>query len=75
MRHPIYSGVLLGVLGTASVLGECRGLLAFALLLTNYAIKAKKEEQILAARFTDEFREHQSHAGFLLPRLHAHTFD
>jgi len=75
MRHPIYSGVLLGVLGTALVLGEWRGLLAFALLLTNYSIKAKKEERILEARFTDEFREHQRHAGFLLPRLHARTFD
>src|ERR1700757_3065236 len=27
MRHPIYSGVLLGVLGTALVIGEIRGLL------------------------------------------------
>ena len=71
MRHPIYSGVLLGVLGTALVLGKWRGLLAFVLLLTNYSIKAKKEEQILAARFSDEFREHQRHSGFLLPRLHA----
>jgi protein-S-isoprenylcysteine O-methyltransferase Ste14 len=71
MRHPIYSGVLLAVLGTALVLGEWRGLLAFVILLTNYAIKAKKEEQILAARFSEEFREHESRAGFLLPRFHA----
>ena len=71
MRHPIYSGVLLGVLGTAMVLGEWRGLLAFVLLLTNYWVKAKKEERILTARFRDEFREHQSRAGFLLPRLRA----
>jgi protein-S-isoprenylcysteine O-methyltransferase Ste14 len=63
--------VLIGVLGTALVLREWRGLLAFALLLTNYSIKAKKEERILAANFSDEFREHQHHAGFLLPRLHA----
>jgi protein-S-isoprenylcysteine O-methyltransferase Ste14 len=69
MRHPIYSGVLLGVLGTALVLGEWRGLLAFALLLTNYAIKAKREERILADRFRDQFQEHVTHAGFLLPRL------
>jgi protein-S-isoprenylcysteine O-methyltransferase Ste14 len=69
MRHPVYSGVLLGVLGTALLLGECRGLLAFLLLLTNYAIKAKREEQILADRFRDQFQEHLTHAGFLLPRL------
>jgi len=71
MRHPIYSGVLLGVLGTALVLGQWRGLLAFVLLLTNYWIKAKREEQILSSRFSKEFCEHQSRAGFLLPRFRA----
>lgn len=69
MRHPIYSGVLLGVLGTALVLGEWRGLLAFVLLFTNYAVKAKREERILADRFHDQFQEHMTRAGFLLPRL------
>jgi len=69
MRHPIYSGVLLGVLGTALVLGQWRGLLAFIILLINYSIKAKKEEQILSGRFSDQFREHQNLAGFLLPRF------
>jgi protein-S-isoprenylcysteine O-methyltransferase Ste14 len=71
MRHPIYSGVLLGVLGTALVVGEWRGLLAFVMLLTNYAIKAKREEHILATRFSEEFREHESRSGFLLPRFRA----
>jgi protein-S-isoprenylcysteine O-methyltransferase Ste14 len=69
MRHPIYSGVLLGVLSTALVLGEWRGLLAFALLLANYAIKAKREERILADRLHDQFQQHMTHAGFLLPRI------
>lgn len=69
MRHPIYSGVLLAVLGTALALGEWRGLLAFLILLVNYSIKARKEDQILAARFSSEFREHETRAGFLFPRL------
>lgn len=69
MRHPIYSGVLLGVAGTAVALNEVRGVAAFLLLLANYAIKAKKEERILAQQFAEEFTEHQQHAGFLLPRF------
>jgi protein-S-isoprenylcysteine O-methyltransferase Ste14 len=69
LRHPIYSGVLLGVLGTAMVLGEWRGVMAFLLLLTNYAVKARKEDRVLAQSFGAEFDEHKRRAGFLLPKL------
>lgn len=69
LRHPIYSGVLLGVLGTAVVLGEWRGVIAFLLLLTNYAIKARKEDRVLGESFGMEFEEHRRRTGFLLPRV------
>lgn len=69
LRHPIYTGVLLGVLGTAVVLGEWRGVIAFVLLLTNYAIKARKEDRVLAESFGEQFQEHRRRAGFLLPRF------
>jgi protein-S-isoprenylcysteine O-methyltransferase Ste14 len=70
MRHPIYSGVLLGVAGTALVVGEWRGLLAFLLLLVNYAVKARREDNILAGAFAENFADHKRRAGFLLPRLY-----
>lgn len=69
MRHPLYSGILLAVLGTALVVGEIRGLLSFAVLLVNYAIKARREERILAERFGPDFQQHLRSTGFLLPRL------
>jgi protein-S-isoprenylcysteine O-methyltransferase Ste14 len=69
LRHPIYSGVLLGVAGTAVLLGEWRGVLAFIILLTNYWVKAKREDQILAGAFPSTFSDHKNQAGFLLPRL------
>lgn len=69
LRHPIYSGVLLGVVGTAILLGEWRGVLAFFILLTNYWIKAKREDRILAGAFPSTFTDHKNRAGFLLPRL------
>lgn len=69
LRHPLYSGILLAVLGTALVLGEIRGLISFAVLLVNYAIKARREERILAERFGPEFNAHVARTGFLLPRL------
>jgi protein-S-isoprenylcysteine O-methyltransferase Ste14 len=69
LRHPIYSGVLLGVAGTALVVGEWRGAIAFLLLLANYAIKAKKEDRLLARNFGDDFLVHEKQAGFLLPKF------
>jgi len=69
LRHPIYSGVLLGVAGTALLLDEWRGVLAFVILLVNYLIKAKREDGILAGAFSLTFAEHKNSAGFLLPRF------
>ena len=68
MRHPIYSGVLLAVLGTAIAGGEWRGLLAFAILCANYQIKARREEALLAKEF-DGFTEHLKATGFFFPRF------
>jgi protein-S-isoprenylcysteine O-methyltransferase Ste14 len=68
LRHPIYSGVLLGVAGTALVVGEWRGLLAFVILLVNYAIKARREDLILAGAFAD-FAHNKKSTGFLLPNF------
>lgn len=70
MRHPIYSGVLLGVAGTALVVGEVRGIVAFVMLLVNYSIKAKREETILGYEFGEEFELHRKQTGFLFPKFH-----
>jgi protein-S-isoprenylcysteine O-methyltransferase Ste14 len=69
LRHPIYSGVLLGVAGTALVVGEWRGAIAFLLLLANYAVKARKEDRILAGHFGEDFVRYAQDAGFLLPKF------
>ena len=69
LRHPIYSGVLLGIAGTALAVGEWRGILALALLGTSYYVKAIREERILAANFGEAFEDYRRSAGFLVPRL------
>jgi len=69
IRHPIYTGILLAVLGSALANGEYRSLLAFGLIAIGLAYKAKTEEMLLAEHFGSAFQEHKRLTGFFLPRL------
>jgi protein-S-isoprenylcysteine O-methyltransferase Ste14 len=69
IRHPIYSGVILGLLGTALAIGEWRALVAVAIMFASYFIKARREESLLAREFGSAFRDHLSRTGMFLPRL------
>lgn len=69
LRHPIYSGVLLGILGTAVAIGEWRGIAALTILGANYVVKARREERLLMGRFRVEYAEYRKQAGFLVPRI------
>jgi protein-S-isoprenylcysteine O-methyltransferase Ste14 len=67
IRHPIYTGMLLAVVGTAIAIGEYRALVALALLLIGFIAKAKREESFLATKFGPSFDEHRRRTGFFLP--------
>jgi protein-S-isoprenylcysteine O-methyltransferase Ste14 len=69
IRHPIYTGILLGLAGTALAVGEYRALVGLALALYGLARKALKEEAFLAAQFGPDFEEHRRHTGFFLPKF------
>jgi len=69
LRHPIYSGIVLAAIGSAVVIDQWRCVLGVCLVLIGYCIKARKEETMLTQQFGDAFREHQKHAGFLIPRF------
>ena len=69
LRHPIYSGVLLAVIGTAIEVGRWHALVSVALILISYSIKARREDAALAREFGDAWLEHRRRAGFLLPRF------
>ena len=69
MRHPIYTGMLLGLLGTALVVGEVRGLLALVILGLSFYLRARKEEAFLTREFGAGFEAHAKHTGMFLPRV------
>jgi|SRR5579863_10108928 len=68
VRHPLYTGLLVGIAGTALVLGEWRGVGAFMLALASFWRKAANEESLLSSEF-GEYTEYRRHTGFLMPRF------
>lgn len=68
LRHPIYSGLLVAMAGSALLAGQWSGLLGLALVLLGFSEKALKEESMLKEQFGEKFQEHRRHTGFLLPR-------
>jgi protein-S-isoprenylcysteine O-methyltransferase Ste14 len=69
IRHPIYTGILTAVLGTALVVGRYRALVAFVAMLGGFIWKSKREERLLASQFGPAFEEHRRRTGFFLPRF------
>lgn len=69
LRHPIYTGLLVALSGTALWVGKYRALVALGMFVIGFARKAKKEEAFLAQEFGPAFEEHKRLTGFFLPRL------
>ena len=69
IRHPIYTGMLLAMIGTALAVGELRGILAFLITLASFYQKARREERFLHQEFGEKFAAHTQHTGMFLPRF------
>jgi|SRR6185437_15625468 protein-S-isoprenylcysteine O-methyltransferase Ste14 len=69
LRHPIYSGILLAVLGTGLTVGLYRALLGVLLVALGLWWKARQEDAWLARAFGEEFERQRRRTGLLLPRL------
>lgn len=69
IRHPIYTGLLVALIGTALVIGEWRAVVGLGVILLGFINKARKEESFLRTQFGAEFEDHKRHTGFFVPRL------
>ncbi len=69
VRHPIYTGMLVGAIGRALTIGEWRGILAVVLVLAAHWRKARREESLLTTEFGEEYAAYRRSTGFLFPRL------
>lgn len=67
VRHPIYTGFLLAILGSAVTLGEVRGLVIIGATLTAFWRKLRIEEAVLSREFGGEYAAYRGRTKALIP--------
>jgi len=69
VRHPIYTGLLLGVAGTALAGGEWRGIVALAIATVALMRKLRLEERWMRERFGSAYDAYARRVKALVPYL------
>lgn len=67
VRHPIYTGVLLALLGTALAVGAGSALVGCALMIVAFVLKLRIEERFMAAQFGDAYARYRNDVAALVP--------
>jgi protein-S-isoprenylcysteine O-methyltransferase Ste14 len=66
IRHPIYSGIILGLLGTIVGLGVV-WVLPFILLVPYFIYSARREEEFMCQQFGETYRAYMRRTSMLVP--------
>jgi protein-S-isoprenylcysteine O-methyltransferase Ste14 len=69
VRHPIYTGLLMALIGTALAIGEARGLLGVACALLGFLWKLHVEENRMRQTFP-EYEDYRKRTSALIPLLY-----
>ena len=69
VRHPIYSGLILALFGTAITLGTMPAFAGFAFMLIAFVRKLKIEETWLCSQFGAEYEAYRNRVKALIPRF------
>jgi protein-S-isoprenylcysteine O-methyltransferase Ste14 len=73
VRHPIYTGLLLALLGSALTIGQWRGLVAFMIACVTLWAQSRVEERYMTETFGDRYRKYQHEVPALVPFMHRST--
>jgi len=69
VRHPIYTGVLFGFIGTALAIGQWRGVLAVVIVFVAFWRKLRLEERWMSETFGEDYRGYRARTKALIPYL------
>lgn len=67
VRHPIYTGLLFGMLGTSLVYGLARCFVGLLVCLLGLWLKAQTEEQFMVQQFGQQYLDYRSRVRALVP--------
>ncbi len=67
VRHPIYTGLLAMMLGTALYYAEWLGFVLFAAGVVAFYFKSRQEEQLMTRHFPDEYPAYRRRTKALVP--------
>lgn len=67
VRHPIYSGLSLALLGTAIAFGQLRDVIALILAVTAWRLKSLVEERFMMEQFGTEYVDYKRRVKALVP--------
>jgi protein-S-isoprenylcysteine O-methyltransferase Ste14 len=69
VRHPIYTGLLLGVAGTAIAVGKWRAVIGFVVIMLAFAAKMRNEERLMMQTFPNSYPAYRKRVKALVPGL------
>ncbi len=69
VRHPIYTGILTGFLGTAIALSQVRGVIGFVLIFVMLLAKLRTEEEWMRSQFGETYATYAHRTTALVPYL------
>lgn len=67
VRHPIYAGLELAILGTGIAIGELRGLAAAGAALIGMKLKSLLEERFMTEQFGAEYEQYKKKVKGIIP--------
>ncbi len=70
VRHPIYSGLLLMVLGVAIFYGRVIGFVAFIIFFITFWLRARQEEKLLTKQFPEAYPNYKARVKAFIPFIY-----
>jgi protein-S-isoprenylcysteine O-methyltransferase Ste14 len=70
VRHPIYSGMTLALVGTVLATGAPYGFIALALILFGFLVRVRLEEALMRETFPVDYDDYSRHTARLIPGVY-----